>query len=94
MKRMLSAMDFYSGVRFSQGYIVRLDIKAALREEITMFQDSLSDWPSDGSQRTFTYRSPVRQVDGSWKLIEKTEVMSKEQVQNLIYQFEQIIATI
>ena len=95
MQRMLSAMDFHNGVEIYRGQLLKVrDIKAALREEVVMFKDSVSDWPSDGSLRTFTYRSPVRQADGSWKLIQKTELMNKEQVQNLIHQFEQIIATI
>ena len=62
-------------------------IKAALREEITMLRDILTDW-LEGSPEEITYRLPVRQSDGSWKLIHYTQTMTKTQVENLIDNLE------
>ncbi len=92
IKSQLSAMDFYLGVGFDKGHIEPLNIKAALREEILLLKEILDDW--DGPT-TITYRSPVRQPDGSFKLIETTKTFTyKDEVKNLIDYLEQIIATI
>jgi len=93
IKSQLSAMDFYLGIEFDKGHLARIvDIKAALREEILMLKDILTDW--DGPT-TITYRSPVRQPDGSLKLIETTKTFTyKDEVKNLINYLEQILSTI
>ena len=57
------------------------DMKKDLREEMSMFQDELSDWP-DGEVKTITYRELNKQPDGSFQVIDKTETLTKGQAKN------------
>jgi hypothetical protein len=59
-------------------------IKSILREEITMLMDILSDWFDDGSAKKITYNSCIKIADDRYEIVEKTEVMSKEQAEALI----------
>ncbi len=90
----LRAMDYYLGVGFDRGYIRPIEIKEVLREEILILKDILDSWGGQTSVREITYRTAVRQADGSLKLTERTQTMNKEQVKNLIDNLERILLTI
>lgn len=69
-------------------------IKAILREEITMLKDILADWPDDGSVREIIYRSCIKLSDDRYEIVEKTEVISKEQAEALIKKMEDQLNTL
>jgi hypothetical protein len=66
--------------------------EAELREEIAMLQDELSDWP-DGETREITYQELVQQPDGSYKLVTKTQIMTKEEAESLLDSMEDQLKT-
>jgi hypothetical protein len=80
-------------VENSEGSTIELEqrnneIKSEVREEILMLQDELDDWPDDGETRTITYTELVRQPDGTYKMVEKTENLTKDRLRNLIKDME------
>lgn len=64
------------------------EMKKSTREEISMLQDELSDWP-DGETREITYTDWEKQADGTYVKVEKTEIMTKDQAENLMEKMEQ-----
>lgn len=62
-------------------------MKQEVREELTMLRDMLSDWP-EGETRTITYSSMEKQPDGSYKMVEHTETLTKKDAENLIEKME------
>jgi hypothetical protein len=88
----LKAMDFYLGVGIYNGTILsNASLKAVLREEILMLRDELSDWPTDGSFRKITYREVIRQSSYSYRLVERTQSMTKQEVVSLVAGFESLL---
>ncbi len=59
-------------------------LKTELRVEIAMLEEELLDWQDYSSTRELTYLRLEQQTDGSYKMIEKTEVMTKEEVESLL----------
>ena len=49
-----------------------------------MLRDELANWPEDEETRTITYHVYKERTDGSYKRIEKTEDLTKDDVQKLV----------
>ena len=69
-------------------------LKAQLREEISMLRDELAEWPNNDETRTLTYLKLVQQADGSYKMIEVTQTVTKSQVESLLEQMTMQLETI
>ena len=69
-------------------------IKKIIREEISNLKDILSDWLDDNSAKVITYRECIKLKDGSYQIEERTRMMSKEQVEVLIDDMENQLATL
>ena len=69
-------------------------IKEILREEITALKDIIYDWSGEIIVREVTYRSYIQLADGSYEIVEKTSVMSQEQVIALIEEMEVMLASL
>ncbi len=67
-------------------------IKAILREEISMLKDVLSSWPENVQHQKITYRTCSKQRDGRYKVIERTEALTKESAKYLIKKMEDQLA--
>lgn len=65
-----------------------------LREESLMLKDEISDWPDDGSTREITYSEVVINEDGSYSVVEKTEVLTKDQAEHIVANIENQITAI
>jgi hypothetical protein len=69
-------------------------IFSILREEIVALQDVVAEWPENNSIRELTYRECSKLPDGSYEIVERTRVMSKEQVIALIEKMKNQLSTL
>jgi len=53
-----------------------------------MLRDELANWPEDEETRTITYLIYKERPDGSYKCIEKTEELTKDDVQKLVIRMD------
>lgn len=60
------------------------EIKKEIREDISMLQDELSDWPEGQDKMEITYNEYSQNADGTFSSKEVTKEMTKEDVNNLI----------
>ena len=60
------------------------EMKNSTREEISMLQDELSDWPDDGETRDITYNEWVLDDDGTYQGVEVTEHLTKDEAKSLL----------
>jgi hypothetical protein len=68
-------------------------IKQVMQEEITALKDLLTDWADDPIVQEVNYRSCIKLSDGRYEIVEKTVVISKEQVEALIADLENQLDT-
>ena len=66
-------------------------ILAKAREEISLLRDELSDWPDGDDTQTITYRDVEKQADDSFQIVDKTETMTKDQLENQIHSLEESV---
>jgi len=70
-----------------------IELKSAVREEISCLQEELMNWPDDGSTREITYSDWIQNADGSFTETQYTKTMTKAEVENLVEKLEALLET-